>query len=950
MDSAICRQDRRRDAVRRWTNPQGQREVNGLDYLEVDDDQVTLTVYFLGKLPTPLQKNRKALARHVRIEGGRRIRDIKVVAVEPHVVRDPDLDDYMIVRLDKPGDHSTYTLRLVGLPEIDPYYDHVSFSFKVNCPSDLDCRAGSVCAPPERREPEINYLAKDYASFRQLLFDRLALIMPDWQERHVPDLGVALVELLAYAGDHLSYYQDAVATEAYLDTARQRISVRRHARLVDYLMHEGCNARAWVCIEADSDLPPLGPEDLFFVTGLNETLPVGVSLLTEDELRTMPSDTYEVFEPLPPDGNAPLHIRRAHNEIRFYTWGGEECCLPRGATRATLEDGWTDISAPELATATAQKGVQQGPPPPIDTSRWPRKLALKVGDVLIFEEVIGPKTGIPADADPSHRHAARLTLVQPGEDPVLTTEIEIGGVKRRVATPIVEIEWAEEDKLPFPFCLSVLGPPPACQHIHHVSVARGNTVLVDHGRTIEPPECLGQAPAKTTRAHCAGEHYPGDVTVFPGRFRPTLDKKPLTFAQPLPEKATTEARVTPAAHLLAQDPRQAMPQVYLLAIPPAPDGQSALFEWQDLEDPGDLIKQMQAAGTPSRAALRLRLPQATQDLLGESGERPSVVNEATREGLRGLLQRWEARPDLLSSGAQDRHFVAEIDNEGSAHLRFGDGELGQQPAAGSAFRAIFRTGNGLSGNVGAEAISNMVLRNTTLSGVALRVRNPLAARGGVPAEPIAEVKLFAPAAFRKTLARAITADDYARLAERNAGVQRATARLAWTGSWYEANVAIDLQGDFSEEATGHLLETVAKSLHPYRRMGHDLRVHAPQSIPLEITLQVCVLPGYLRGHVEAALLGVFSNRALPGGRRGFFHPDSLTFGEGIYLSKLVAAAQAVPGVESVQVTKLQRQFAAPNFELENGVLPLGPLEIARLDNDPSFPEHGKLTLDMQGGR
>ena len=68
--------------------------------------------------------------------------------------------------------------------------------------------------------------------------------MPDWQETHAPDLGVALVELLAYAGDYLSYYQDAVATEAYLGTARQRISVRRHARLVDYRMHEGCNARA----------------------------------------------------------------------------------------------------------------------------------------------------------------------------------------------------------------------------------------------------------------------------------------------------------------------------------------------------------------------------------------------------------------------------------------------------------------------------------------------------------------------------------------------------------------------------------------------------------------------------------------------------------------------------------------------------------------------------------
>ena len=65
----------------------------------------------------------------------------------------------------------------------------------------------------------------------------------------MPYLGIALVELFAYAGDHLSYYQDAVGTEAYLDTARRRTSVRRHVRLVDYPMHDGCNARAWVCAE-----------------------------------------------------------------------------------------------------------------------------------------------------------------------------------------------------------------------------------------------------------------------------------------------------------------------------------------------------------------------------------------------------------------------------------------------------------------------------------------------------------------------------------------------------------------------------------------------------------------------------------------------------------------------------------------------------------------------------
>jgi hypothetical protein len=102
--------------------------------------------------------------------------------------------------------------------------------------------------------------------------------------------------------------------------------------------------------------------------------------------------------------------------------------------------------------------------------------------------------------------------------------------------------------------------------------------------------------------------------------------------------------------------------------------------------------------------------------------------------------------------------------------------------------------------------------------------------------------------------------------------------------------------------------------------------------------------------VEAALLDVFSTRVLPHGKRGFFHPDNLTFGEGVALSALVAAAQAVSGVQSVKVTKLERLYEGPNGEIENGILRLGSDEIAQLDNDPSFPEHGTLTLVMEGGR
>src|SRR5206468_696706 len=97
---------------------------------------------------------------------------------------DPDAqaDDFLVVDLDKTGDFSTYSLHLVGVDNVDPLYDHVDFVFHVDCPADLDCAAPCDCPPGKFVEPEIDYLAKDYAGFRQLLLDRLALLLPGWTD------------------------------------------------------------------------------------------------------------------------------------------------------------------------------------------------------------------------------------------------------------------------------------------------------------------------------------------------------------------------------------------------------------------------------------------------------------------------------------------------------------------------------------------------------------------------------------------------------------------------------------------------------------------------------------------------------------------------------------------------------------------------------------------------
>jgi hypothetical protein len=179
-------------------------------------------------------------------------------------------------------------------------------------------------------------------------------------------------------------------------------------------------------------------------------------------------------------------------------------------------------------------------------------------------------------------------------------------------------------------------------------------------------------------------------------------------------------------------------------------------------------------------------------------------------------------------------------------------------------------------------------------------------------------------------------------------VQKAAARLRWNGSWHEVWVIVDPSSTVEPDAG--LLKEIEAHLYPYRRTGHDLVVKQARYVPLDVEMTVCVLPSYLRGHVKAALLDRFGNRRLPDGTLGFFHPDNLSFGTDVRLSELVAAAQALPGVESVRVTKLERLFAGPNGELEAGVLPLGPLEIPRLDNDPGYPERGQLKLRMGGGR
>ncbi len=956
--SLACTDERRRRRVRR-------EGLNGIDAIDVSADHRVLTVTFLDVAPANLTPA------NVRIDGGRRITGILAEAVHPPGGADPDQDRDLEITVSQPGDLSTYTLRLVEADEhghpgteplsgFDPRCAQLDFSFAAGCPSDLDCLPTDNCPPQVLTEPETSYLAKDYASFRQLILDRLALIMPAWTERHVPDIGITLVELLAYVGDYLSYYQDAVATEAYLGTARKRISVRRHVRLVDYPMHDGCNARTWVRLEVGEPLR-LRPGEFFFITGQD---PQRAALTAGD----LPAGGFEAFEPIVA---GPVELRPEHNQISFWTWGDEQCCLNTGATSVTLAD----------------PGTAETP-----------KLDLHPGDVLIFEEVLGPHTGAQADADPAHRQAVRLTKAEPGSDALYDQ-------------PVVEIEWVDEDALTFPLCLSTIGGPPACTLIYPC-VAHGNVLLADHGRAIT--SCSGAAEPQTVphavseETGCAGVGEPADKSVVLPRFDLRLARQPVTQRVPFPPPGLVGAG---QAARLADIPDRVLSRVRELwrtalggqalgngeigelrvifgdralaeahfplsrprsRRPPSPAEQAAAL--RDLLTEGRRvlarkIRWLEDLARRARAGLELG-PAELDEIRNAWGAKYADGLEAAsplfagpaRDALRqdpasalpvvrlragANAPDWTPRRDLLSSGPGDRHFVAELDDDGALHVRFGDGAHGRAPAPATAFLADYRIGNGSAGNVGAGTISQVVFCGNA-PGSVTKVCNPLPASGGTDPQPVAEVRLLAPDTFKRRLQRAVTAGDYATLAGQLPGLQRAAASLRWTGSWYEAQVAVDPLG--TEDAGERLLERVTEGIFRYRRIGHDLVVQPAHYVPLLLELRICVLPHFLRGHVQSAVQDAFSSRLLPDGRRGFFHPDNLTFGEAVDVSRLVAVAQEIPGVQSAEVLLLQRFGDGDHGELAQGYLPLGPLEIAQLDSDPVFPENGQLRLRMGGGR
>jgi len=902
----FCSQKNRRALVLQSPN------LNGIDYLEVSkgDDGC-------GKqlLMTMLKDARNILLSpsQVQITGGTATSQVKVVSVSPGTNAAMRV---VTIQLNPSGDFSPYTLSLVANSStsdppqgIDPQLATVTFSFKAGCPTVADCLPCNCCPPDTTPEPDINYLAKDFGGFRQVMLDRIAVLAPTWNETHAADMGIALVEILAYAADHLSYQQDAVGTEAYLGSARSRISLRRLVKLVDYQIGEGNNARTWVYLQTAQDGLTVPSGTLLFprVPGFASTI-----------LRNTPQAATLLASPL---GFATMQDAKLHleqNELHFYTWGDDDCCLASGATSATLIRDPAFVGTPT---------------------------SLAPGSVLIFEEVMGPNTGDPQDANPNHRWAVRLTGVQ-ATDYLGNTLTDPWNQQA-----VIRISWAPEDAPPFPICLSATTQPAnGSKFLPFVSVARGNIVPADHG-VWQQQGLLG-----TVALNSGSETVTGTGTIFAG----TLQAEQwLVFASDPTQTPYQISAIASDSSLTLASAYAGMSTNLTLAAVIEDLGLVPAAPVAPVTESGCACT---CEGTPPWPRTRYYPELANSPVtfaypFANTGPASAFLTPASSGTSRPAPQiavyddsgeEWTVLEDLLSSNDLQRACVLEIESTGSAFLRFGDDQYGMAPVQGMDFHARYRVGNGSIGNIGRDSLAHTITNDvlTDVNGV-MEVRNPLAGVGGVDAETMAHIQQQAPFAFRTQL-RAVTEDDYAVMAEMDPAIREARGTLRWTGSWYTAFVSVDTVAPGGPDAG--LLAATQKRLNLFRMMGVDLAVEGAKIVGLRIEMNICVDPNFFQADVETALMGLFTTGNQCSGQPGILNPENFTFGQTIYTSPFIAAAQGVQGVSSATMAVFQRMDDPSIYGVALGYLTMGRLEIARCDNDPNRLDRGIFVLHMDGGK
>jgi len=268
---------------------------------------------------------------------------------------------------------------------------------------------------------------------------------------------------------------------------------------------------------------------------------------------------------------------------------------------------------------------------------------------------------------------------------------------------------------------------------------------------------------------------------------------------------------------------------------------------------------------------------------------------------------WEEVSTFHESRPTDRHFRVLVDESDSIQVVFGTGVKGKRPPSGIGTVSVsYRTGGGPEGNeVGPNRLVKLVSRPLWVTSVT----NPKAPTGGSLKESIEDAKVNAPKSLA-ALNRAVSHEDYESLAMSVPGVAKAKA-FRGNGPLEEV-VIIASKGDdprptgswnpFTTVGVG-LIGSVGQFLETRKTTPTIVRVRSVSAVPVWLTIEVFLHPKASKRAVKKAIEETLLKE---------LHVQNFLMGVQLSESKVDDIVEEVPGVDYLNVLRLQRQ---PYFRL-----------------------------------
>ena len=365
---------------------------------------------------------------------------------------------------------------------------------------------------------------------------------------------------------------------------------------------------------------------------------------------------------------------------------------------------------------------------------------------------------------------------------------------------------------------------------------------------------------------------------------------------------------------------------------------------------------------PAGRRLRRRFPRCASARISRATSAVRARPSPCRAARRGGQRHWWPVPTCSRAPSSRTTSWPTSTTTGARVLRFGDGEYGQRLIGVDQVDVWYRVGNGRAGNIGADSLAHIVRAGPAPRWRGRRskqLRNPLPARRGVDPELIEQVRQYAPAAFRAKQFRAVTERDYReRRARRSpASPARSRASAGPAAGTRCSSASIPRSGDDVAHRCARRHAPRAR-VQAARRTTRSRATGSPATTSRSARRATCrstsrstsaSKPGYFRGDVAHAVSLALSAGVQPDGAPGFFNPANFTFGAAGLSEPHLRGGRGGRGRRVGDASRCSTAMAAmPAGELENGVLPIGAWEIARLDNDPQ--QHGERHADDRRGR